>query len=399
MTERIYAVVGAGRQGTAAAYDLARFGEAREVRLFDQALAIARAAAARVNGLLQREVATAAALEARDLDASIAALRGASAVLSAAPYFLNATLARAAVEAGASFCDLGGNTAIVREELELDSLARRRGVSVVPDCGLAPGMANTLAAHLIDRIPRPRSVSIRCGGLPQRPRPPLDYQIVFSLEGLTNEYTGTALVLRKGRVAEVPALEELEEIEFPPPVGRCEAFTTSGSTSTCPYTYEGRLESYDYKTVRYPGHVARIRLLRDLGLLDAEPVEVPVAGGGTARVAPRELLHRLLGPRLTFENEPDLVVLRVLASGQDEAGRALAIRHDLIDFFDPKTGFSAMERTTAFPAAIVCAYLASGAALRGALPLERAVPGDFFLRELARRGFSLEETLSRTLAG
>ncbi len=405
---RRYAILGAGRQGTAAAFDVARFDPEAEVRIADRERGLAEAAAARVGALAGRaDAASGHALDARDARAAAAFLDGTAACLSAVPYFLNAGLAAAAVEAGASFCDLGGNTEVVRQELALDAAARERGVTVVPDCGLAPGMANTLAAHLVQRLERehgarPRAVAIRCGGLPQRPRPPLGYQLVFAIEGLTNEYTGSALVLRGGRVAEVPTLEEVEAIDFPEPIGRCEAFTTSGGTSTCPYTYEGKLESYDYKNVRYPGHVEKIRLLRDLGLLDLEPpVELTDAGTGAAvRVAPRALLHRVLAPRLTFPGEKDLVVLRVTARGELADGRGpVEIAYDLLDRHDEATGFTAMERTTAFPAAIVLRYLASGDAEKGAVPLERAVPGDLFLRELARRGIAVTETVRRPAAG
>lgn len=397
---KIFAVLGAGRQGVAAAYDLARFGEARDVRIFDREPALAANAAVRVNALAGRPVATAGLFDAADEAAAARLLEGVDAVLSAVPYFLNPGLARAAVRAGASFCDLGGNTKIVEEELALDAAARERGVTIVPDCGLAPGMANTLAAFLIERTPRPRAVHIRVGGLPQRPRPPLDYQLVFAIEGLTNEYSGHAIALRGGKIVEVPTLEEVEEIDFPAPVGRCEAFTTSGGTSTCPRTYEGRLDAYDYKTVRYPGHVAKVRALRDLGLLDEAPVEVRVAGGarGPVLVSPRAVLHKVMAPRLTFPGEKDLVVVRVACRGEDESGAAVETRYDLVDLHDDATGFSAMERTTAFPAAIVCAFLASGRAEKGAIPLEKAVPGEFFVREAVRRGLKLEETTTRPAA-
>jgi lysine 6-dehydrogenase len=399
MSDSIYAVIGAGRQGTAAAYDLAVFAGAREVRILDQSASVAALAAARVNALAGRAVARAEALDARDQAAAARALAGARGVLSAVPYFLNPGLARAAIEAGASFCDLGGNTAIVKEELALDGACRERGVTLVPDCGLAPGMANTLAADLIERrVPRPRAVAIRCGGLPQRPQGPLDYQLVFAIEGLTNEYTGKALALRGGKIVELDTLDEVEVIELPPPLGRCEAFTTSGGTSTCPETYAGRLESYDYKTVRYPGHVEKIRVLRDLGFLDLEPVLVETEGGGPQRVVPRRLAHRVIAPRLQFPGEPDLVILRVACRGEDEAGRPLAVTYEILDFEDERTGFTAMERTTAYPAAIVLAYIASGAAPRGAIPLEKAMPGDLFMGELGRRGIPLKETVERTIA-
>src|SRR5439155_23354530 len=206
-----------------------------------------------------------------------------------------------------------------------------------------------------------------------RPRPPVGYRIVFAIDGLTNEYTGSAIVLRDGKIAEVPTLEEVESLEFPPPVGLCEAFTTSGGTSTCPKTFAGHLDSFDYKTVRYPGHVEKIRALRDLGLLSEEPVEVRGAAGAPVAVAPRALVHAVMGPRLTFPGEKDLVVVRVTCRGKDERGQPVERRFELMDFHDERTGFSAMERTTAYPAAIVCALLAEVAAPRGAVPLERAI--------------------------
>jgi len=410
MSDRAFVVLGSGRQGTAAAYDLAVFGRAEEVRLVDREAALVEAAAARVNELAGRRVATAAVADVRDGTALGRALAGARAVLSAVPYVFNLELARAAVGAGASFCDLGGNTEIVRAELGLDARARARGVSVVPDCGLAPGMANTLAVTLVERLEREggraRHVRVYCGGLPQRPRPPLGYQLVFAVEGLTNEYMGKAIVLRGGRIVEVDTLEEVEAVEFGPPLGRLEAFTTSGGTSTVPYTYEGRLETLEYKTLRYPGHVEKIRVLRDLGLLDLAPVETQGedggAGGGAGagagggargrvRVSPRAVVHECLKARLDFK-EPDLVVLRVACAGEDARGAPVEIVNDVVDRADPGTGFTAMERTTAFPAAIVCAFLASDDAPRGAVPLERALPGEHFVRELARRGVPVVET-------
>jgi len=397
---KTYVVAGAGRQGVAAAYDLAAQAHASEVRILDRDAALAQEAAARVDRLAGRKVAVAGTLDAGEVDAAERAFRGADCVLSAVPYFLNPGLARAAIAAKASFCDLGGNTAVVAEELALDLEARAAGVTIVPDCGLAPGMANTLAAYLVERMHQPRAVHIRVGGLPQRPRPPLDYMLVFAIEGLTNEYTGEAILLRDGKVTRVPTLTEVEALDFPAPVGRCEAFTTSGGTSTCPETYKGRLETYDYKTVRYPGHVEKIRVLNDLGLLGLERVDVPVAVGSKERasVAPRALLHEVVSKRLHFPGEKDLVVMRVVCIGRDERGAPVEIRYEMVDLHDEATGFSAMERTTAYPAAIVAAYLASGLAPRGALPLEKAVPGALFVPEAVRRGLKLTETIVREVA-
>lgn len=385
-----YIVLGAGMQGTAAAYDLARFGEAELVLLADIDLDRAEAAAARVTRLTGSDLARASQVDVQDREALAEALKGCDAALSAAPYRFNLWITEAAIAAGTGMCDLGGNTEIVLEQLKLSTDAKEAGITIVPDCGLAPGMASTLAVYAMSKMDRPREVRIWCGGLPRHPKPPLGYKLVFSIRGLTNEYFGKAYVLRDGRVAELQTFTELEEVEFPPPVGKCEAFITAGGTSTCPWTFEGKLERYEYKTVRYPGHYEKVKAILQLGLLDTEPVQV-----GGAEVAPRELFHQVVPPRISFPQDPDLVVLRVNCRGEHRRKPA-EVQLDLMDFSDQATGFSAMERTTAFPAAMVAAMIAKGKLEQGVVPLERAVPPELFIDELARRGLQLTETIRET---
>jgi lysine 6-dehydrogenase len=380
-----YAVIGSGRQGTAAAYDMARFGRADEVRLLDSDEIAAHRAAERINQLVKRPVATWGRVDVRDESALAASLEGIDAALSGVPYFFNVGAAKAAIRAGCHFNDLGGNTDVVLAELALDQDARAAGVSVVPDCGLAPGMSNNLAAWGIGLFDKPLHVRMWCGGLPQNPRPPLGYRQVFSLEGLTNEYTGEAVVLRNGRRVSVPAFTEREELDVDG-IGRLEAFYTSGGTSTCPWTYEGKLETYEYKTLRYPGHFAMIRPLIELGLLEKEPIPV-----GNVQVSPRAVVHAVLAPRISFPGDPDLVVLRVEVSGA-KGGREKRLRIDILDREDPDTGFTAMERTTAFPASIVSLLQAGGKVDPGARPLEVAVPAEEFMTELRRRNIPMKET-------
>jgi lysine 6-dehydrogenase len=379
-----YAVIGAGRQGTAAAYDLARFGDATSIRLLDADGNAARDAAARIDRLAGRAVAVAHTVDVRDRAALVGALRGVDAALSGVPYFFNLGVARAALEAGASFNDLGGNTDVVREELALDADAKARGVSIVPDCGLAPGMGNTLAVYGMTKFDRPTDVRIFCGGLPQQPKGPLGYKLVFSLEGLTNEYTGEAVLIRAGRRTTEPAFTGLESVTSDE-LGPLEAFTTSGGSSTCPWTFEGTLDTYEYKTLRWPGHFAKLRPLIELGFLDRTAVTV-----GGQEVVPRQLAHALLAKWIDYPDDPDLVVLRVDVAG-DSGGRRRTYRIDILDRQDPKTGFTAMERTTAFPAAIVTILQAAGRVAPGARPLELAVPGGEFVAELSRRDIRFNE--------
>ena len=286
-------------------------------------------------------------------------------------------------------CDLGGNTDIVWKELALDEEAREALVTVIPDCGLMPGLGNTLAVYAMSQIAQPHHVRIFVGGLPRHPRPPFDYLLTFHIGGLSNEYAGDAVYLRNGRIARVPVFTELEMLDFPEPVGGCEAFATSGGTSTCPWSFQDTLLTYEEKTVRYPGHCAAFRAFADLGLLDLAPLQVQ----GTS-IVPREVFHTLLEPKISFPQDDDLVVLRVLCSGEDEEGQQVEAKLEVIDFLDADTGFRAMERMTGFPAAIVAHLMAAGRTPRGAVPLERSVDGEAFVAEWRRRGLPLDIEMS-----
>jgi lysine 6-dehydrogenase len=386
-----YLILGAGRQGTACAYDLARFGEADRIILADANREYAQKSVERLRRLLSPSNTTqleAVAVSVQNHSELVDVMRGAAAVMSAVPYYFNPLVAKAAIEAAVPMCDLGGDIEVVREELKLSNAAKAAGISIIPDCGLAPGMNNLLAVYGMKRLDETNSVQIRCGGLPQTPRPPLGYRLVFNLEGMLNNYFGKAYVLRRGKVTEIESFTELEEIRFPKPLGKCEAFVTAGAASTCPWTFEGRLDSYDYKTVRYPGHYVKIKLLRELGLLDRRPVTVK-----GSPVVPRDLFVKVVGDKIAFPEDRDLVVLRVICRGRKNRKPAELVL-DMLELYDPATGFSAMERTTGFSTGIVAAMLARGEIKdKGVVPLETAVPAGPFVKALNRRGMVVKEKL------
>ncbi|NPV69925.1 MAG: hypothetical protein HPY55_04635 [Firmicutes bacterium] len=201
-----YAVVGGGRQGTAAAYDMARFGEADSIAIGDVNPAAAEASARRVNRLVGREVARPAAVDVRNSRQLREFLEPVESFLSAVPYYFNLDVARAAVDAGASMCDLGGNTAQVIEQLKMDQEAQRAGISIVPDCGQVPGMGTSLAVYAMSLLDQPEEVYIWDGGLTQNPRLPWNYTLTFNIAGLTNEYYGSTYLLRDWKLVEVPTL-------------------------------------------------------------------------------------------------------------------------------------------------------------------------------------------------
>lgn len=379
-----YVVLGAGIQGSAIAYDMARFGEAEQVLLLDMNAEQATRAARHINDMLGVNRVQAGTIDVRNREQVLQALHGAHSCLSAVPYQFNADLAAWSVEAGVNFNDLGGNTGVVFKELELHEKALAAGVSVIPDCGVAPGLANTLAAHGISQLDSCDEVQMRCGGLPQNPQPPLDYMLVFSIGGLTNEYFGKAVLLRDNQRVEVDTFDELETIQLPAPLGECEAFTTSGGTSTAPWTWEGQIPTYEYKTIRYKGHYEKFKVLKDLGLLELEPVEVD-----GHQVVPRHLFHAVATPRLSFPDEKDLLVLRVTCKGTKD-GKPKSIEYTIIDYQDDATGYNAMSRMTGFPASIVAIMMARGETVKGAVPLEKSVPTVPFLQELEKRGIQMQ---------
>jgi lysine 6-dehydrogenase len=386
-----YAVLGAGRQGTAAAYDMARFGDAARVKVGDADEAAARRAAGRVNDLLGRAVAEPFAVDATDGAALRAFLDDVDSFLSAVPYWLNPAIARVAIEARASMTDLGGNTDLVREQLLLSPEAEAAGIAMIPDCGQVPGMGTSLSVYAMSLLDEVDEVTFWDGGNPLHPEPPFNYILTFNIAGLTNEYYGVAHFLRDGRRVEVPTFreEDYEVVDFPPPIGRMEAFVAGGGTSTMPWTFEGKLRTLWNKTLRWPGHFAAWKAYMDAGLLETEPVEV-----NGVPVVPRDVLHAVLDPKIRAKpGEPDLVIVRVLARGRRGGAPAEAVV-ELVDRYDEATGFTAMERTTGWDGSLKAILNARGITPRGVHPAEIAVPGPLYAEELRRRGFSLTETVT-----
>ena len=372
-------VLGAGLQGSACAYDLLQRPEVERVTLADLH-------PGRLPAFLRKKKSkrlVTARLDAKHSARLRKLMRGHDAVLNALPYYFNYAVAKAAVATGLHCADLGGNTEIVHKQKTLHAAARKARVSVIPDCGLAPGMVNIIAAEGIRRVGDAESVKIFVGGLPQKPEPPLNYQIVYSLEGALDYYTTPSWVLREGRPERVDALSELEEVQFPGPVGTLEAFHTGGGISTMPWAYRGKVRTMEYKTLRYPGHVAIMRPIREMGLLGLDPVVVK----GTA-VVPRDAFIAAVSPRLTKPNGRDLVALRVEVKGRN--GRRVAWQ--LLDYYDQAAGISAMMRTTGYSLAITGVMQVDGrVSAAGVYTPDEAVPFQAYVAELGRRGVEIQE--------
>lgn len=381
-------VLGAGRMGKAAAWDLGRQPGVDVLGLADRDPGVVQGAADETTALLaktrRKGETPKLQTEVYDLDSGrglVGLLEPWDVVLSSADYKYNEALTRAAIEAKTHLCDLGGNLFVVEKQLAMSKDAERAGITVVPDCGLAPGMACLLAAWGVDRMDSTDSVRIRVGGLPAHPKPPLNYKLVFNPRGLTNEYLEPAEALRDGNIVRTKSLTEPETLEFPYPFGTLEAFNTSGGASTLPRTLKNRVRNLDYKTIRYPGHMAIFAGLHAIGLMSETPVD-----GVVPRVFTEQLLERAL-----TDDDTDVVLVRVSVDGK-KAGKKTRLVFEVIDRHEPKTGHSAMARTTSYPAAAVAYMLGAGAVeKRGVLPGELAVPLDAFVQAIRARGIDVKE--------
>jgi lysine 6-dehydrogenase len=374
-------IVGAGLQARAIAHDIVK-----NPALVD--LVIGDVEQARADALV-KELGTPKA-KAMRIDATrpsdlIRIGRNTNCVIGATTYKHNAGLTKACIELRANFCDLGGNVDTVRAQHAMNADAERAGVTIIPDCGLAPGMVNVLAYHWAKDFDRVDDMQLRVGGLPQKPTTSLSYQLVFSVEGLINEYIEDCVILKNGKPETVKGMSGVEALSFGGKLAKLEAFFTSGGTSTLPETLSGKVKNLDYKTIRYPGHAEKIQLLMDLGLFSS--AEIPVDG---RPVVPRRVGGQLL-TRFLPTNQPDLVLVRVALRGK--LGKKNATRiYDCVDKFDPKSQLTAMQRTTGFPVAIIAQMLASGAvAKKGVVPQELAIDGTTFLGELKKRNIRFSE--------
>ena len=375
-------VLGAGLQGSACAFDLLQDPDVTEVRIADLRVDSLPAFLAPYVGSRLVPVQ----LDVRDRAAVVPHMEACDAVMSAAPYYFNHDLAEWAIASKAHFSDLGGNTEIVAEQKKLHATALAAGLSVIPDCGVAPGMVNILAQHGIEQLDATDAVRIYVGGLPQAPEPPLNYQIVYSLEGVLDYYTTLSWIIRDGKRQQVKALSEIVPVEFPSPLGTLEAFHTAGGLSTLGFRYEGKIPTMEYKTLRYPGHAKLMEAIRDLGLLDLEPVNVK---GVTVR--PRDVAVAVMNPRLNKPKGKDLVALRVTVSGT-KGGVPQTIEWNLVDRYDAAHGISAMMRCTGYSLAITGLMQVRGQVTqRGVCTPDEAMPGAAYIAALAARGVMLEE--------
>lgn len=378
------AVLGAGLMGRAIAWDLLGSEGVEKVLLIDSDKDRL------VSGAAFADDVETKVFDVADSKMLIKTLQGYDAAVSCVPYRFNEGITAACIEAGAHMCDLGGNNDTVDAQFRLSNRAKEQGVTVIPDCGLAPGMASTWAMAGVEALDECESVHIRVGGLPADPVPPLNYMKLFSMTGLINEYIEPCRVISEGQLAIVEGLSGLEKLSFPPPFEELEAFYTSGGTSTLVATLMGRVRNLDYKTIRYPGHCSHFRVMAAIGLTDYGPIIVE-----GREVSPRKTLEALLDSYLPSTGV-DVTLMRVDCTRVVE-GKRKTVRHQMVDYADSATGLTSMMRCTGFPAAAVARMMADGTITdRGVIPQETVVPAERLAEELRERGVEIEQSVLQT---
>ncbi len=309
---------------------------------------------------------------------------GADMVCGALASRLGFAALRAVIESGRNYCDI---SFMAEDALELDELAKSRGVTAVVDCGVAPGMSNMCAGAGEASFDRCEKIEIYVGGLPRERRWPFEYKAGFAPADVIEEYTRPSRIVEHGKVVVREALSEPELMDFAG-VGTLEAFNTDGLRSICRTL---RAPCMVEKTLRYPGHIELMRVLRHIGLFSEEAVEVPGADGGRVRVRPRDLIATLMFPQWTYApGEEDLTVMRIVVTGERGGVRERAT-WDLLDLFDTRTGATSMSRTTAFPCTIMARMIAKGEYRRPGVVVPELIGQekgvlDRVLQELGRRG-------------
>jgi lysine 6-dehydrogenase len=375
-------VLGAGLMGKEAARDLVLSESVSAVGLAD----IDRNRAQYVCDQLQSTKLTAYQVNATDAIDLATYMKQFDVIINALFYSFNEIVAKTAIEVGVHAIDLGGHIGHMTDKvLAMKEAAKNANVTLIPDLGVAPGMINILSGYGVSKLDHAEEIKLYVGGIPVKPEPPLEYNHVFSMEGVFDHYTDPSLIIRNGMKLEVPSLSEVETVYFDR-FGPLEAFHTSGGTSTLSISYP-HLKTLEYKTIRYPGHAEKFKLLVDLNLTKLD-YQVEING---QKVCPRDVFLKVLDPIVELEDKKDVVLLRVIVAGE-KSGTTTNHIYEMITYKDEQTNVTAMARATANTISVVAQMIAGGTITkRGVYPPEQIVPGEEYIQEMKRRGVYIAE--------
>jgi len=348
-------VIGCGNIGFVAARDLAENLPSTEVVLADVDKVRVSEAAFRIN----RQNVSWIRLDASNKTELTSTLKDFDLAVGALPGSMGYQVCKAAIAAKTDLVDV---SYMPEDVMTLNKDASRAGVSLLPDYGMSPGLGNILAGHAISKLDSVESVHMLNGGLPEKPLPPLGYVITWSVNDLIDMYNRKVNIVKSGKTVQVEPLSGLEEIEFPG-VGRLEAFYTDG-LRTLLYTVKDCKDMWE-KTLRYPGHVEKIKLLKTLGFFQEKPVQI-----GEIAVSPKEVTARLFEKGLKKKDMPDIVVMCIQVTGKQN-GKPVMFSYYVFESVDKKLHVTAMARTTAYTTSAATQLVARGmVAEKGVIPPE-----------------------------
>lgn len=374
-------IIGCGNIGSVSAQDLVKSVPSTEIVVADKNEKRAKDVAEKI----EKDNVSWTGLDTSNHGELVNTLKGFDLAMGFLPGKLGYGLCKACIDAGKDLVDV---SYMAENPMTLNASAAKAGVTIVPDCGLAPGISNVLVGHAVGKLDEVKAVHVMVGGLPEKPVPPLGYTITWSPESLIDEYTRKVVIVKKGRKVEIEALSGVEAITFPK-VGELEAFYTDG-LRTLLYTMENVEEMWE-KTLRYLGHAEKIKAFQTLGFFDEKKVDVE-----GVNVSPRKLTVKLIGEKLWKPEVKDIVVLKVEVVGV-ENGKKTSYSYHLLDNYDKKQGITAMARTTAYPASIVAQLMLKKAVKeKGVVPPEKIGMDKKLFSQfsdgLKKRGIKVSET-------
>lgn len=372
------AVLGSGLMGKEVARDLVNSPNVQEVVLADVDLDKAESVCSHLNSVKLKAVY----VNASDKEQLGNFMKGFDVVVNALYLTFSEFVAKTAMSVGVNIVDLGCSN--IEDTLALDDEAKRAGITYISELGVAPGMVNILAGYGASKLDKVESIELAVGGIPLKPEPPFEYNEVFTMRGVFQEYTRPSLIIRDGKVEQVPSLSGIEKVYFEK-FGPLEAFYTPG-TSTLPFTFP-YVNYLGYKTIRYPGHAEKFQLLVDLNLT-REDYEIEYKG---QKIKPSEVLLKVLEPIVALRDKEDVCLLRVRVGGVLNNRNAVA-EYEMVTYFDRENKVTAMARSTAYSISVVAQMIGDGLITQsGVFAPEQIVPGDVFIKEMEKRGVVIKE--------
>ena len=380
-----FIIVGSGRQGLAVAYDLLR-NHKHSVTLVDINQTFLDKGLEKLSKISNVSNLSCIKADVSSYNDIYNILKNADVMISAVPYEFNLELTKVAIDSNTSMVDLGGHTNIVREQLAMHEKALLKGVTIVPDCGMGPGMNITMAVLATEILDQTDEIYICDGGLPQKPIPPWNYSLFFNIEGLTNEYDEQAYFLKDGEIVEVPCFEGIELIDFEG-IGELEAAVTSGGLSTMPWSFKNKIKVLENKTLRYKGHWEWMKAYRELGLFSRKSIEFE-----GKNIVPRDLYHQLLEKKINHGRVEDVCLMRIKALGLKD-NKKVILSLDAIEYYDKELDLTAMEKWTGWHISIMALEIAYNRINKGAISVENALKGHIFLDEAKKRNYDIKINL------